>query len=123
MTTPESHAVRSGIGTRVQTRRLLAWVAGCLVLLTTLCLVAARRSTPDDPQLLWSEAQKELQAGNIAAAEARLAEIHGLRAPTSLDRCLEAQVAVARGRLEEALSVLGQVPQEDPVAGQALLLT
>src|SRR4051794_7794924 len=109
MTTPDSHAAPSGIGARTRTRRLLARVAGCLVLLTTLCLVVARRSTPNDPQLLWNEAQKELQSGNIAAAEARLAAIHRLRAPTSLDRCLEAQVAVARGRLEEALSVLGQV--------------
>ena len=82
-----------------------------------------RRSTSKDPRLLWNEAQKELQSGNVAAAEARLAEIHRLRSPTSLDRCLEAQVAVARGHLEAALSVLRKVPPDDPVAGQALLLT
>ena len=123
MTTPESRAGAVGIDAGTRNRRLLARAAGSLCLLAILCLVVARRSTTGDPQLLWNEAQRELQSGNVAAAEARLAAIHRLRPPTSLDCCLEAQVAVARGRLEAALSVLGQVPQDDPVAGQALLLT
>src|SRR4051794_37529868 len=99
MTTPESHAGPVGDDARTRTRRLLAWIAGSLVLLAPLCLVVAWRSAPGDPQRLWNEAQRELQSGNVEAAEARLAAIHRLRPPTSLDRCLEAQVAVAGGRL------------------------
>jgi tetratricopeptide (TPR) repeat protein len=76
-----------------------------------------------NPQALWKEAQEEIQSGNLAAAETLLGAIRRLRAPTSLDRCLEAQIAVAGGRLDEALSALRQVPPDDPAAGQALLLT
>src|SRR4051812_3943873 len=123
MKTPESHAAPAEIGARTRNRRLLGWIAGSFILLAIVFLVVDRRSTPRDPQILWNEAQRELQSGNFAAAEARLAEIHRLRSPTSLDRCLEAQIAVAGGRLEDALAELGKVPRDDPAAGQALLLT
>lgn len=127
MIMPESDVSPVESGARTRPRRRLAWINAPLVSLALLGLTVvtllSRRGSHEDPQALWVQAQKHLQSGDVAAAEDGLATIRGLRAPTSLDRCLEAQVAVARGRLEEALSALGQVPRDDPAAGQALLLT
>jgi tetratricopeptide (TPR) repeat protein len=109
-----------GAKAKVTYRRV--WVAGVGLVLALLGLVAALRPASKDPHALWAEAFQGLQEGNLEVAEARLAEISRLRKPTSLDHCLEAQVALARGRPEEALSSLNVIPDTDPAAPQALLL-
>src|SRR5207249_2379200 len=109
-------------GDRTRSRRSLARVAAILLPLTVLGLVVARTRARGDPQLLWDEAQAALHSGKLAAAEAKLAGIRRLRAPTSSDWMLTAQVAVANGRPDEALAVLGHIPEHDPLAGQAFLL-
>jgi tetratricopeptide (TPR) repeat protein len=74
-----------------------------------------------NPQRLWDEAQNALKSGDIATAQARLVSIGRLRDPTSFDWSLRAQIAVAWGRPEDAVSALTHIPDDDPLAAQALL--
>jgi tetratricopeptide (TPR) repeat protein len=75
-----------------------------------------------NPDRLWNEAQAALGSGNLRAAESDLAWIRRIRAPTTHDRFLEAQVAIAQGRTDRALDALGHVPTGDPLEAQASLL-
>jgi tetratricopeptide (TPR) repeat protein len=75
-----------------------------------------------DPHLLWNEAHEALQSGKLEEAEDKLESIRRLRAPTSRDWSLRAQVAVAKWRPEDALSALSHIPQDDPLAAQTCLL-
>ena len=103
-------------------RRPLAWAAGLLVPLAILALAVAWRRIGGDPQVLWNRAHQALQSGDVAAAASSLDEIGRLRPPTALDWSLRAEIAVAGGRPDEALSALANIAENDPVAGQAFLL-
>jgi tetratricopeptide (TPR) repeat protein len=122
VTTTESQPALAVSGGRIRRQRSLARAAAILLPLTILGLVVARARTRGDPQLLWDEAQAALHSGKLAAAEAKLVGIRRLRAPTSYDWMLTAQIAVANGRPDEALAALGHIPERDALAGQAFLL-
>lgn len=99
------------------------WFA--LVIVTAIGLAAAYYfvSRPKrDPEKLWAEAQAELKAGREAKASALVAEIGGLRQPTPLDEMLKGQIAIAGGRVDEAIAHLEKVPDSHFMGSQARLL-
>ena len=105
-------------------RRRSAWVGGALILLCV-CLGFAcwgKFRSSRDPDLLWREAEAALQSGSAELAAADLDLIHQLRTPTSLDRMLEAQVAIASEQPDKAIGALEHIPNDDPIASQAFLL-
>src|SRR5262249_32259456 len=81
----------------------------------TAAVLAAR----PDPEAVYEQALGALEAGRFDAAEAALARLGRLRAPTVLDWGARARVAIARGRTDEALAALGHVPDGHPLARRA----
>lgn len=75
-----------------------------------------------DPDRVWAQAQADFRAGLYDRAEASLARLAKLRAPTPLDRVLKAQLAMVGDRDDEALADLDLVPDADPIAAQARLV-
>ena len=122
MTTPESHPATAVRGDRIRKWQSLVWAVVFLLALTILGVAFVWPRTRMDPQLLWIEAHKALQAGDLAAAEAKLASVRRLRAPTSFDWSLRAQIAITKGLPDDALFALSHIPAEDPLAAQTLLL-
>jgi tetratricopeptide (TPR) repeat protein len=76
---------------------------------------------PPDPDLLAKRASQAFMDRRFDEAEADLARIKKLRAPTSLDWMLEGQFAINNGRVDEALEALAKVPDDYPMAAQARL--
>ncbi|QDV37244.1 tetratricopeptide repeat protein [Tautonia plasticadhaerens] len=75
-----------------------------------------------DPEQVWREAQAALKRGDFDAAERASDRLASLRAPTATDLMLRAQVAIARERVDEALEILREFPEDDPMAAQAKML-
>jgi tetratricopeptide (TPR) repeat protein len=111
-----------GEGRLVRSGRFRAAALGALASLTVGGLVALAWPSPD-PDRLWEQAYNELRANQFDRAGASLARLGRLRAPTPKDRVLAAQVAMARGRNEQALNELALVPDDHPLAPQARLQT
>ncbi len=82
--------------------------------------LAARRRI--DPDRLWSDAERSFLAGHRDRAREALRTLGRLRPRTGLDRMLEAQLATADGRFDEALAAIGRIPDDHPIAAQAQLL-
>ncbi len=62
-------------------------------------------------------------AGHWDRAEGRArSQLERLRPRTGLDWLLDAQLATAEGRLDDALAAIGRIPDDHPIAGQAHLL-
>jgi Flp pilus assembly protein TadD len=80
----------------------LRWAAlGVLSALALGGLVAFAWPSPD-PEAVWQRARAAFEARDFARVEAELARLGRLREPTSLDRLLHAQLAIARGRVDPA---------------------
>jgi tetratricopeptide (TPR) repeat protein len=77
---------------------------------------------PQDPDRLWADAERAFLAGHRDRARDALRTLERLRPKTGLDRMLEAQLATAEGRFDEALATIGQIPDDHPIAAQAYLL-
>jgi tetratricopeptide (TPR) repeat protein len=122
MTTPESHLATGVIGNRTRRRQFLAWVTLISLALAIVGVALVWPQTRVNPQSLWEEAENALRSGDLATAEARLVSIGRMREPTDFDWCLKSQIAIAKGRLEDALSALGHIPPDDRLAGQAFLM-
>jgi tetratricopeptide (TPR) repeat protein len=122
MTKPESHLAMGMIGNHIRSRQFVVWVALISLAIAIVGVALVWPRTRVNPQGLWDEAQNALRSGDVATAEARLVSIGRLRAPTDVDWCLRSQIAVAKGRLEDALSALGHIPQDDVLAGEAFLM-
>lgn len=75
-----------------------------------------------DPEALWHTAEADFLAGRHDAAEAALTRLSKLRAPTTNDWLLRAQVDMVRNRNDEALDDLAKVPDSEGMAPQARLL-
>jgi tetratricopeptide (TPR) repeat protein len=75
-----------------------------------------------DPDQLWAQAELEFRAGRWDEARATIRRIEGLRPKTTADWLLEAQLASADNRTDDALSALARVPDRDPMFGQAALM-
>ena len=73
------------------------------------------------PDQLWRRAQEAIRAGQWDCAEAELARLSRARSPTAEDWMLRAQVAMARGRNDEALADLAKIPDAHVLAAQARL--
>src|SRR5262245_899327 len=63
-----------------------------------------------DPDRLWAEAERSFLAGHHDRARGTLATLGRLRPKTGLDRLLEAQLATAEGRSDDALAAIAQIP-------------
>ena len=99
------------------------WFALVIVAATAIVAGVYFLSRPRrDPEKLWAEAQTELKAGRGDKAEALVEEIGKLRPPTPLDEMLKAQIAIAGGRVDEALGHLEKVPDNHQMGAQARLL-
>jgi predicted Zn-dependent protease len=99
----------------------ILWLTLLVLLLggAALSLSPARERNPDR---LWARAEEDFRAGRYKETEAALARLAGLRAPTSLDHMLQAQLFLARKREDDALAALAQIPDTEPIAPQARLL-
>jgi tetratricopeptide (TPR) repeat protein len=75
-----------------------------------------------DPDRLWADAERAFLAGHHDRARSALATLGRLRPKTGLDRLLEAQLATAEGRFDDALAAIGRIPDDHPMAAQAYLL-
>ena len=106
-------------------RRSKRWVAPFLVgVLGTAALLVwvVRARTTVDPDRLWSEAERDFTAGLYDQDEGQLRRLEAMRPPTSLDRILKAQLAMARKQDDAAIAELSHVLDGDPMAPQARLL-
>jgi tetratricopeptide (TPR) repeat protein len=81
----------------------------------------AVRDRPD-PDRLWKEAETAFLAGRWDRARASLRRLERIRPRTALDRLLEAQLATAEERFDDALAAIGRIPDDHPMAAQAYLL-
>jgi tetratricopeptide (TPR) repeat protein len=108
-----------GSGATTVVRRTLAGVLFGAVALAALARLAQRRA---DPDRLWVQAELAFRAGRWAEARAGLRTIEALRAKTARDWLLEAQLATACGRTDEALAALARVPDRDGLFAQAALM-
>ncbi len=120
MTTPELHPAVDTRADCIRKWPSLGWVAAIAIVIVVVAVVWLRARV--DPQRLWDEAHNALNSGDLATAQARLVLIGRLRAPTALDWSLQAQLAIASDRPDEAMAALSHIPDVDPVAAQAFLL-
>ena len=100
--------------------RLRLAALGVLSALALGALVAIAWPSPD-PEAVWQRARAAFEARDFARVEAELARLGRLREPTSMDRMLHAQLAIARGRAEEAVADLDRIPDDHRMASQARL--
>ena len=101
-------------------RRAWGILAVVFVVATAAGLWRMRRPAPD-PSALLLQALAESAAGRHANAEAILARVNRLRAPTSADRMVRAEIARAMGRDDDALAELAHVLDGDPAGPMARL--
>jgi tetratricopeptide (TPR) repeat protein len=94
---------------------LLASVAAAAV------SAAGLKARSPDAEAAYETTLAALEAGQIQAAEAGVARLSRLRAPTVLDRGLRARVAIARGRSDDAIAALRQIPEDHALSGWAHL--
>ena len=69
-----------------------------------------------DPDIVWLEARQLMAEKAFPEADRTLTRLAKLRAPTTLDWLLRAQVAMAMNRIDEAFSDLEHVPDSEPLA-------
>jgi tetratricopeptide (TPR) repeat protein len=100
-----------------------AWAAVAVVLIGALGALGAWRARgrlEADPERIRREAEADIRDGRYERAAAALAR---LREPTSRDRLARAEAARALGRPDEALAELAAIPDGDPAAPRARLMT
>jgi tetratricopeptide (TPR) repeat protein len=102
--------------------RLFLVVAGLAIVGVAAGAYAWNRRGPD-PDQLWMSAQAALKADRIDEAEDAARRLAGLRPVNSLDWMLQAQVDMARGRTDQALEKLAEIPDGDRMAPQARLMS
>jgi tetratricopeptide (TPR) repeat protein len=122
MTTSELHPIPGTSRDHVRKWRSRTWVAVTGLAIASMVGAIVWSRPRASAQRLWDQAQNALKAGDLATAEARLVSISRLRAPTSFDLSLKAQIAAANGRPDEALAALARIPEGDRLAGQAFLM-
>ncbi len=100
-------------------RRLVEIAVAVLVVVAVVGFGFWIRQRSVDPDAVWSRAQASLKAGRFEEAEADLDLLGELREPTPSDWMLQAQVAVAQGRDDEAIDALKKIPDSHPLGSQA----
>jgi tetratricopeptide (TPR) repeat protein len=107
--------------TRARTPRWLAQAVLGAVFLAALA-GGLRAVWREDPDAVWSQAQAQLKGGRIDEAERLAKRLARLRKPKVVDLFLQAQVAIARQRDDQALEVLARIPRDHVLAPQAHLM-
>jgi tetratricopeptide (TPR) repeat protein len=111
------------LGRMTRRRRVWTWLCTLVlagVLLSATYFLLVRRSA--NPDAIWQAGENELSAGRIQQAESAMARLSRLREPTPLDRLFRAQVHLARGRDDDCLAELEQLPDTHPMSAQARLM-
>jgi tetratricopeptide (TPR) repeat protein len=106
-------------------RRVWAWLVGLsLIALVTgyWGFVTIRPEASTSPDALWERAEADFKVGRYVRVEWALDRLKRLRQPTPLDWFLRAQLALARGEIDQALGDLARVPNQHYMAAQARLL-
>jgi tetratricopeptide (TPR) repeat protein len=75
-----------------------------------------------NPDRVWSEAESAFLAGRWDVAHTSLRRLEGLRTKNGLDWLLEAQLAVAEQRADDAFAAIARIPDDHPIAAQAHLM-
>jgi tetratricopeptide (TPR) repeat protein len=108
----------------VPRRRVRVWGLVALALVVSLgsgaAWLTARGRT--DPDRLWAEAERAFLAGHWDRARGALRTLERIRPASPLDCMLNAQLATAEGRFDDALTALGRIPDNHAIASQAHLL-
>jgi tetratricopeptide (TPR) repeat protein len=107
---------------RVQRHRVSLAVLTAVALAVGFWLYRVSRPGESRTDLIWDQAERDLKAANYTRAEEGLARLEKLREATPLDWMLRAQLAMVRGRTDEALAALHRVPDEHFMAAQARLM-
>ncbi len=107
--------------TRAKNERRRGLLLGVLTLFVVGGLAAAYWLSSPDAEELSRRAGGAFMERRFDDAEADLAKLKKLRTPTPLDLMLEAQLAIVRGRVDEALEALAKVPDDYSMAAQARL--
>ncbi len=102
------------------------WAVPAVLAAIALAAVAAYAAfasrAPDDPDLLWAEAQAALRQDRVDEAGRLLDRIAAARPPRDEDWMLRGQVEVARGHPDEAIAALAEIPDSSRYAPTARLL-
>jgi tetratricopeptide (TPR) repeat protein len=101
----------------------LVWACLAFTVAVVVAVAAGRARLRPDAAALLAEARSEYGAGRYDAAAEVLASLARLHGPNPADRVLRGQVALARGRDEEALDELATVPEGGPGAAFARFLS
>jgi len=100
---------------------------GAAVAIAVLAVIGAgaawRKLMGPDSDRVWRDAEIDLRAGRWANARAGLKRLETLRRATPHDWMLRAQVSSAVGRDDEALDALCHIPDDNPAAAQARLMS
>lgn len=103
-------------------RRRLLWLAPLILLGSAVATWAFVIRKPADPDQVWRKAEEDFHAGAYDRAEQAVATLARLREPTSLDWMLRSQIAMKRGRTDEAIDDLAKIPDKEHLAAQARLM-
>ena len=75
----------------------------------------------DSPESLWQDARQAFEVRDFGRAEAAMKRLGELRAAKPEDSLMRGQIAIAKGRVDEALGELARVPNDHPMAARARL--
>jgi tetratricopeptide (TPR) repeat protein len=107
-------------------RRRGPWllILGCLALLLVVGAWPLWRVTHPaaNPDEIWQRAQQSFRERRYEQVAVDLAQLSQLRAPTTLDWFLRAELAAIQDHLEEALADLEHVPDDHPIAAEGHLI-
>ena len=96
----------------------LGFGAAVVAVLGVMLALAWPRPSAD---AVWEAARVAFEARDFPRADARLRQLANLRAPTTLDWMLRAQVAIGLNRADEALADLEHIPDDHRMAPAARL--
>ena len=104
-------------------RRARSWTIAGVILLGVGAVVIAARGRPEwDPETLANQVKEAINSQHWSRAESLLNRLAARRTPTSADKLLRAEVESDLGRADVALTILGGLPESDPLAPRARLL-
>jgi tetratricopeptide (TPR) repeat protein len=105
----------------VRVRYVLGSIGLLIVLVLVAGLIMAWFWPKLDAEMLSKRAREAFMARQYAQAEADLAKVLQMRAPTHFDSMLQAQLMMMKGQIDRAIEVLKGIPDDHPMASQARL--
>ena len=123
MTTPESHPAAAVRGDRIRRWRSLAWVAAILpVRSRSWASLLPGREPARIPNISGMRPTRPSNRGISRRPRPSSRRFAACEHPPVSTGVSRAQIDVANGQPEDALSALSHIPQDDPLAAQAFLL-